>query len=322
MSDDMTMFVRAVELGGFSAAARDLGMTPSALSKAISRLEVRLGARLLNRTTRALTLTAEGETYFAHSRRILADIREAEAEVSRAKDRPRGLLRVNVGVAIGLHQLAPVVPIFLARYPEVSLEITVTDRVVDLIREKADVALRTGILPDSSLVARRICDLQRVICASPAYLSHRGIPQTPDDLLQHNCIVIDASAKLNEWPFRAARGSRRTITVKGNVVANNAETVLQLALAGAGIVRLGDNIVGEHLGRGRLVPLLADCHAEEPLPFHAVYPQGRHRSAKVGAFLDFVVEQFGNAPWRNGDKVGTGGTAARSPRHRPAVTHS
>lgn len=306
MPDEMAMFVRIVELSGFSAAGRDLGRTPSALSKAVSRLEARLGVRLLNRTTRALTLTAEGETYFARSQRILADIRDAEAEVVRSRERPRGLLRVNVGVAFGQHQLAQAAPLFLERYPEIRIELSVTDRMVDLVGEKADVALRTGTLPDSSLVARKICDLQRVICAAPAYLARHGMPQTPDDLSQHNCIAISASVKLNEWPFHATRGAKgakgtqgkRIIAVSGNVVANNAETVLQLALAGAGIVRLGDNIVGEHLRRGNLIPLLTESHWAEPLPLHAVYPQGRHRSAKVGAFLDFVVEQFAGAPWR------------------------
>lgn len=306
MPDEMTTFVRIVELGGFSAAGRDLGLTPSALSKAVSRLEARLGVRLLNRTTRALALTAEGETYFARSKLILADIRDAEAEVVRAKERPRGLLRVNVGVAFGQHQLAQAAPAFLERYPEISLDLTVTDRMVDLVKEKVDVALRVGTLANSGLVARKICDLQRVICAAPAYLARHGIPRTPDDLQQHNCIAISASVKLNEWPFhetKAVRGGRaksgkRIIAVTGNVVANSADAVLQLGLAGAGIVRLGDNIVGEHLRAGNLIPLLTDAHWPEPLPLHAVYPHGRYRSANVGAFVDFVVEQFAAAPWR------------------------
>ncbi len=316
MPDEIAAFVRIVELGGFSAAGRDLGLTPSALSKSVSRLEARLGVRLLNRTTRALALTTEGETYFARGKRILADIRDAELEVVRARERPRGLLRVNVGVAFGQHQLAQAAPIFLERYPEISLELTVTDRMVDLVKEKVDLALRVGTLADSGLVARKICDLQRVICATPGYLARHGIPRTPDDLLQHNCIAISASVKLNEWPFHVAKGGKaksgkRIIAVAGNVVANNAETVLQLGLVGAGIVRLGDNIVGEHLREGNLIPLLTDSHWEEPLPLHAIYPHGRYRSAKVGAFLDFVVEQFAAAPWRT--VKGTRDSASRRP---------
>lgn len=297
MATEMEGFVRAVELGGFSAAGRDLGLTPSALSKLVSRLEARLGVRLLNRTTRALTLTAEGESYFTRSQRILADIRDAEAEAVRSRDRPRGLLRMNVGVAFGLHQLARATPLFLERYPEIQLELIVTDRMVDLFKETADLALRTGPLPDSSLIARKICDLQRVICASPTYLARHGIPMTPDDLRDHNCIAINASNKLNQWPFRTAKG-RRILPVSGNVIANNAETVLQLGLAGVGIVCLGDNIVGDEIRRGNLIPILTATHWVEPLPLHAVYPQGRHRSPKVGAMLDFLVEQFAGAPWR------------------------
>lgn len=299
MADEMAAFVRVIELGGFSAASRDLGLTPSALSKLVSRLEARLGVRLINRSTRALNLTAEGEIYFVRSQRILADMRDAEAEVVRTRDRPRGLLRMNVGVAFGLHQLARVIPLYLERYPEVQLELTVTDRMVDFFKESTDLALRAGQLSDSNLVARKICDLQRVICAAPTYLARHGIPRTPEDLKQHNCIVINTSAKLAQWPFKSGKG-QDTISVSGKVSADNAEAVLQLGLAGAGIIRLGDNIIGEELKRGSLVPILTDTHLVEPLPLHAIYPRGRHRSPKVGTMLDFLIEQFSNAPWRHG----------------------
>jgi DNA-binding transcriptional LysR family regulator len=297
MVNEMAAFVRVIELGGFSAASRDLGLTPSALSKLVSRLEARLGVRLVNRSTRALKLTAEGEIYFARSQRILADMREAEAEVVRTRERPRGLLRMSVGTAFGLHQLAKTVPLFLDRYPEIRLELTVTDRMVDLFKESTDLALRAGQLSDSNLVARKICDLQRVICAAPTYLARYGIPRLPDELKQHNCIVINTSAKLAQWPFRTAKG-QCTIPVSGSASADNAEAVLQLGLAGTGIIRLGDNIVGEELKRGSLVPILTDTHMVEPLPVHAIYPRGRHRSPKVGAMLDFLVEQFASTPWR------------------------
>src|SRR5687768_5243976 len=161
--NDMAAFVRAVERGGFSSAARDLGLTPSAVSKLVTRLEDRLGVRLLNRTTRRLALTAEGETFFQRSQRILADIAEAEEEVGRSRVQPRGLLRVNVGTAFGMHQLAPALPDFFARHPEIQVELTITDRLVDLIEEGADMGLRLGLLADSSLIARRICEVERVV---------------------------------------------------------------------------------------------------------------------------------------------------------------
>src|SRR5688572_23783493 len=182
---DMTAFVRAVELGGFSTAARDLGLTPSAISKLVTRLEDRLGVRLLNRTTRRLALTPEGEAYYHRSQRILADIAEAEDEVARFRAHPKGVLRVNVGTAFGMHQLSPALPEFLARHPEVQVEITMTDRVVDLIEEGADLGIRMGVLADSSLVARKICDVERVVCAAPSYLRRHGTPKRPQDLLRH-----------------------------------------------------------------------------------------------------------------------------------------
>jgi DNA-binding transcriptional LysR family regulator len=294
---DMTAFVRAVELGGFSTAARDLGLTPSAISKLVTRLEDRLGVRLLNRTTRRLALTPEGEAYFHRSQRILSDIVEAENEVASFRAQPRGLLRVNVGTAFGMHQLSPALPDFLARHPEIRIELTITDRVVDLIEEGADVAIRLGALGDSSLIARKICDLERVVCASPAYLRCHGMPRKPEDLLAHNCLAVDYAPNLRRWPFETKDGVRH-VEVNGNVSANNADALLRLALLGVGVIRLSDAIVGEALRDGRLVPLLTEVHHSEPLPLHAVYPQGRHRSPRVAAMVEFLVERFGGAPWR------------------------
>jgi DNA-binding transcriptional LysR family regulator len=293
----MTAFVRTVERGGFSLAARELGLTPSAVSKLVTRLEDRLGVRLLNRTTRKLALTPEGEAYFHRSQRIIADIVEAENEVARFRAKPRGVLRINVGTAFGTHQLSPALPAFLARYPEMQVELTITDRVVDLLDEGADLGIRLGSLVDSSLVARRICELERVICASPAYLKRHGTPRHPEELLRHNCLSVAYAPNLRRWPFMTAEGVRH-IETAGNVSANNADTLLQLACLGVGIIRLSDAIVGAAIGDGRLVPLLEDVHHREPLPLHAVYPQGRHRSPRVAAMVDFLVERFANAPWR------------------------
>ena len=294
---DMLAFVRAVELGGFSVAAREMGLTPSAISKLVTRLEDRLGVRLLNRTTRRLALTPEGEAYFHRSQRILADIDEAENEVASFRAQPKGLLRINVGTAFGMHQLAPALPEFLARYPEMQVELTLSDRVVDLIEEGADLGIRLGNLVDSSLIARRICEVERVVCAAPAYLKKNGTPKKPEDLLAHNCLSMAFSPGLRRWPFETRDGIRH-VEVAGNVSASSADALLQLALLGLGVIRLSDVIVGAALRSGKLVPLLEGVHHREPLPLHAVYPQGRHRSPRVAAMVDFLVERFGAAPWR------------------------
>ncbi len=311
---ELAALVKAIEGGGFSSAARALGVTPSAISKTITRLEARLGVRLLNRTTRRLTTTPEGEAFYARGRRILSEIDEAEQEVTRFRTTPRGLLRMHTLVAFGLHQLPPVIDEFLHRYPEMNLELSISDRLADLIEEGADMAVRTGVPRDSSLVARPICDTHRVICAAPSYLARHGAPRTPDDLLHHNCLYIGTQPALRRWPFSdaSAPGGVRTIEVAGSVVADNAETVLQLALNGVGIVRLGELVVGEPIRAGRLVPVLTDVHHVEPLPLYAVYPHARVRSPKVAAMVDFLIEKFAHAPWRFAAR----GAAGRSRRRR------
>ena len=294
---EMIAFVRAVETGGFSAAARDLGLTPSALSKLVGRLEDRLGVRLLHRTTRRLQLTAEGETFFNRARPILTALDEAEAEVAAAGAQPRGLLRLNCGSAFGRHQLTPAIPRFLERYPEIELDLTIDDLAPVPTDERYDLTIRIGALDESSAVARRICNLERVICAAPAYLERHGIPRTPDDLQRHNCLWITSLPALRRWPFDTDDGIR-VVHISGNIVANNAETVLQLAVAGVGITRLTDVIVGDALRRGALVPVLTEWHHVEPVPLYATYPSGRHLAPKVRAMMDFLVEQFGHTPWR------------------------
>ena len=296
---DLVAFVRAVERGGFSAAARDLDLTPSAVSKLVTRLEDRLGVRLLNRTTRSLALTAEGEAFFHRAQRILADIAEAEEEVGRSRAQPRGLLRVNVGTAFGMHQLVPALPDFLERHPEVQVEITMTDRVVDLVEEGADLGIRMGTLPDSSLVARRIAEVERVICAAPAYLRRHGTPRKPAELRAHNCLNMANAPVLRRWPFEGRDGVEH-IEVSGNLTATSADALLALALRGLGVIRLTDVIVGAAIRKGELVPLLEGVHHREAVPLHAVYPQGRHRSPRLAAMIEFLVERFAQAPWRAG----------------------
>ena len=293
----MTAFVRAVETGGFSAAAREMGLTPSALSKLVTRLEDRLGARLLTRTTRRLQLTAEGEAFFNRARPILSAMAEAEAEVAEAGTHPRGLLRLHCGSAFGMHQLTPAIPRFLEKHRDIELDITINDQLPAPGDDNFDLTLRIGALDESSAVARRICNLERVICAAPSYLERFATPRTPDDLQRHNCLWITTLPALRRWPFDTDDGIR-VVHIGGNVVANNAETVLQLAMAGVGITRLTDVIVGEAIRRGALVPILTDWHHVEPVPLFVTYPSGRHLAPKVRAMVDFLVAEFGHAPWR------------------------
>ena len=295
-TSDLRVFVRVMDRGSFSTAAKDLGLTPSAVSKLISRLEDRLGARLLQRSTRRLALTPEGETFLARARRIVADIDEAEAEVASVRGAPRGRLHINSGTAFGLHQLAPALAEFLARYPEINLELSITDRVVDLIEAQADIAVRSGQLPQGPFIQRKIADLQRVICAAPSYLTRRGTPQTAADLRKHDCIVLSTPG-LARWPFNV-RGGVDVVDVRPRVITDDAEAALRMSIAGAGIVRLSDVIVGAPLGKGELVALLTDSHHVEPFPLAAIYPAGRQRLPRVAVFLEFLQERFGRAPWR------------------------
>jgi DNA-binding transcriptional LysR family regulator len=301
---DMRAFVCVVEHQSFSAAADALGLTPSAISKLVSRLEDRLGVRLLHRTTRRLALTGEGELYFGRARQILADIDEAEAEVAKARSAPRGQLRVNSLTVFATHQLAPALPEFLKRYPDLKIDLAVTDRVVDPVEEPADVMIRSGRLDDMALSARKIADIERSICAAPSYLAQHGVPRTPADLAKHRCIVI-AFPEAHRWPFRGRDGVEHA-EIAPSVTTDNGEVLLQLALDGVGIVRLSDLLVGESIREGRLVPVLTDVHHVEPIPLSALYLAGRHRLPKVRVFLDFLIERFAGAPWRvnaaRGDK--------------------
>src|SRR5262245_38105632 len=267
-TSDMRAFVRVVERNSFSAAAEDLGISASAVSKLVARLEDRLGARLIRRTTRRLSLTPEGELYFARTRKILADIEDAEAEIARAGVAPRGLLRINTGSAFATHQLAHALPQFVASYPDLAVELSVTDHMVDLVEDYSDVAIRAGPVPDTNLSARKIADFERMICAAPSYLARYGVPQGAADLAKHVCISLTL-AEATRWPFRTSRGIEQ-IEIAPRLTCDNAEVALRLALAGAGIVRLGDVLVSEPIRRGLLVPLLTDVHFAEPIALSAI----------------------------------------------------
>lgn len=293
---EMETFVRVAEEESFSGAARALRISPSAASRLVSQLEDRLGVRLINRTTRRLNLTDEGRAFWQRSARVLADLEEAEQAAAQARGVPSGTLRVNASVAFGTYQIAHILPEFMQRCPLVHVELTLTDRVQDHLEDGTDVAIRFGGGADSSLIARKLGEDRRVICAAPSYLEREGAPKRPDDLRRHNCLVRTAPmARLNVWPFRSPDGPFR-MTVTGRVEVNNTEAMLRMALAGVGLVRLAELLVGPYIRDRRLMPVLTDWHLAEAEPIHAVYPHRRHLSARVRAFVDFLVEKFTPTP--------------------------
>ena len=295
-ASEMAAFVRVVDAKGFSAAAPALGLTPSAVSKLVTRLETRLGVRLLQRTTRALHLTTEGEAFYATARRLVGEIEALEDQMMGQRGTPQGLLRVTSSLAFANHQLAPVMSEFMARHPLVQFELYPTDRIVDMIEEGMDVAVRVGRLADTSFMARKIGEDKRLICASPAYLAKSGTPRTPQDLARHTCIISRERPYLNRWTFRVG-GELSELEVSGRVAVNEGEAQMQFALQGIGIVRLTRLTVAQAVREGRLVSLLQDFSADEPVPIHAVYPHRRHLSAKVTAFVNFLIEKFTPPPW-------------------------
>jgi DNA-binding transcriptional LysR family regulator len=295
-ASEMAAFVRVVDSKGFSAAAPALGLTPSAVSKLVTRLEARLGVRLLQRTTRALRLTEEGEVFYAAAQRIVGEIETLEDQITGNSGTPQGLLRVTTSLAFSTHQLAPVLSEFLARHPLVQLDLLPTDRVIDMVEEGIDVAVRIGRLADTSFMARKIGEDKRLICAAPSYLARHGTPRRPEELARHNCIVSRERAYLNRWPFKID-GQVSEIEVAGRVAINEGEMQMQLALQGIGIARLTRLTLARAIRDGALVPLLGDFSADEPVGIHAVYPHRRHLAAKVPAFVNFLIEKFTPPPW-------------------------
>jgi len=289
-SGEIEVFVRVVEAGSFSAAARALRMTPSAVSKLIARLEARLGARLVSRSTRRLQLTPEGAAFYDSGLRILADMAAAEREAA-AGAAPRGRLRVNTYVPFGVHRLIPLLPRFLERYKEISVDLVLTDSVIDLMAERADVAIRAGPLGESRLVARKLGQSPVTVVAAPSYLNTHGMPLTPADLDKHNRMGFGFVRHLDGWPFLDAEGGAIMVPITGNTLVSDGEAMRLMALAGAGIARLARWHVAADIAAGRLVPLLEDFNPGDEEATHAVYVgQGRHLPARVRAFLDFLGE--------------------------------
>jgi DNA-binding transcriptional LysR family regulator len=291
-SDEIAIFVRVVERGSFTTVAEETGLTPSGVSKVVTRLEDRLGVRLLQRTTRRLALTPEGETLLSRGREILLAIEAMESEVTAARGKPRGLVRVNTGSAFAKHKLIPALPDFRARFPEIEIELGIDDRRIDVIAQQVDVAIRSGPLGDSQLVARKIGEARRVVCASRAYVKRHGKPRSPEDLARHSCLVLAGHARLAEWPMRIG-SAVSPVRVKAWMTCDSADVLLDLVRAGLGIARLSSFLMEDALASGAIVSLLTDHHVPEPVPSTALMPPGRQHLPRVRAFVDFLVERCG-----------------------------
>jgi DNA-binding transcriptional LysR family regulator len=286
-SGEMEAFVQVVDRGSFSAAAAVLGMTPSAVSKLVARLEARLGTRLVHRSTRKLQLTPEGQLYYERGVRVLADLDEAEHSAA-ADALPRGRVSINASIAAGQRLLIPLVRPLLARHPQIQLDIVLTDRVVDLMDERADIAIRWGRLPPSDLVARKLGETGLAIVASPDYLARHGTPRTPQELLLHNRLGPNYRRMTPDWPLRVD-GRQVDVPISGNVRASDGESLRQLVLAGVGLGRLSLFHVGGDIAAGLLVPVLEEYNPHELEPIHAVYlGKGGRLPARVRAVLDFL----------------------------------
>ena len=302
-ASEMLIFVHCVEDGSFSAAARALDMTPSAISKQIRRLEDRLGARLFNRTTRRISLTEVGRDYYDRCSHIMREIEEAEEAVSSLQDKVRGTLRVTGTAAFSRREVIPRLGRFLESNPELNMEFELTDRRVDLVDEGIDAAIMLQEqVEDPSLVARKIAVNRRIIVASPEYLRRHGEPRTPEELLQHNCLTLYNVARFNDWEFEHEDGSPRVIHVNGNFHSNTASALFEAAVAGLGLARLSTWLVAPYIRSGELVQILPE-YTQESSAYYVLFPQGRHLSRKVRAFVDFLVEEFTPLPpWEREDE--------------------
>lgn len=286
----MQALVEVVQAGSFVKAADALGLSKAAVSRHIAELEGRLGARLLQRSTRRLALTEAGQVFHARCRELLAGVAEAEDEISRHSGNASGLLRISAPVTFGVRHLAPLWGLFLARHPRVSLEVTLADRAVDLIEEGYDLALRIGSLADSSLVSRRLAGTRMMLCASPAYLAARGAPQHPADLAQHAVLAYTYWSTGDEWHFDGPAGPV-SVRTRPCLSTNSGDTCRAAALAHQGIILQPSFLVGDDIAAGTLVELLPQYRAAE-LGIHAVYPTRKHLPAKTRTLIDFLTEHF------------------------------
>lgn len=292
---EMRVFTAVIDAGSFVGAADQLGLSKAAVSRYVAELEHRLDTRLIQRTTRTLSLTQEGELFLARCREILARIDESEAELSTRTDSATGLLKISVPVSFGIKHLAPLWHEFLQAHPRITLDIQLADRVVDLVDEGFDVAVRIAQLPDSSLVSRKLAQTQLVLCASPHYLRQRGVPDHPNELSAHDVLGYSLLAAADQWPFTGPDGVV-SVKVRPRVWTNNGDTCITAAIQGAGIVLQPTFLVGDHLASGRLVKVLPDYHSLE-LGVYAVYPTRKYVLPKVRALLEFLSEKLESQTW-------------------------
>jgi DNA-binding transcriptional LysR family regulator len=289
-------FVKVVETGSFARAAERLDVSVSSVSRHVTELEAHLDARLLNRTTRRLSLTEAGRAFHERCVQLLADLEEAEESAGAGSVAPRGTLRLTCGVTFGTRYLAPAIGEFMARYPDMRCDVELSDRIVDLVDEGFDAALRIGDIGGQNLVGRRIGVTQVVCCASPAYLERHGEPREPEDLARHACLLYEYAPQRDVWSFADAAGVEHKVRVAGPMRSNNGSFLEALATEGLGIVCEPDFIVGPDIRAGRLVPLLRRFTLPS-IGIHVVYPSRRHLSAKVRAFTDFLSARFRKADW-------------------------
>jgi DNA-binding transcriptional LysR family regulator len=288
-------FTKVVQHGGFSAAARELRLSRSAVSKYVIELEQALGVQLLVRTTRSAGPTENGQAYYERCIRILSDLEEADLAVTQLQAEPRGLLRVNAPMSFGTLHLGRAVADFMGKYPQLQIQLVLSDEQVDPVEEGFDVTVRIADLPSSSLIARKIVPVRRAICASPSYLAQHGTPQHPKDLREHTCLTYGYLATGNQWKLTGKDGEH-WIQVRWTLCSNNAETLRDAAVQGRGIALLPTFIIGADLQAGTLRTILPDYAAPE-ISLYAVYPPTRHLSVKVRLFIDFLVERFGGRPY-------------------------
>ncbi|MGY3529463.1 LysR family transcriptional regulator [Bradyrhizobium sp. USDA 4452] len=291
------VFAAVVGQGSFTRAADKLDTSPANVTRYVNELEGSLGARLLNRTSRRLSLTETGRMLHERALAILEDVAEAEAIASTAAMQPRGRLRVNAPLSFGILHLAPLWPRFCARYPDIELDVSLVDRVVDLVEEGYDLAIRISRGGSPALVSRKLATARHLICASPDYLARHGAPTRPEDLKEHACIAYVYSDSVDDWRLLDNAGKEHSVAVRQIMRTNNGDTARAAALAGLGIVRQPTFLIGQDLRRKRLVPLLTGYHMAET-DVLAVYPSRRHLSAKVRVMIDFLAEAFrGTPPW-------------------------
>lgn len=295
----MRIFVRVVDSGSFSAAARHIGVAPSSVSRQINELEEELGTALFVRTTRKLSLTEAGERFCERARNIINDVDEAKLALSQLGS-PSGILRVTAPSGIGREMIASAIPDFLDQYPGIKIVLSLTDQIVDIVDAAVDVAIRAGRQQDSSLKARKIGESQRILCASPSYLSRAGIPKTPDDLERHNCVTWREHPGPNIWTFRGPDGLAK-ISVSGSFFAQNADALVAATVAGVGICLLPSWNMGIELRLKQLRPVLADYEpVPAAVPIYAVHAHRRHVPPKIRVFIEFLIEQFANARYSAG----------------------